>query len=1046
MSLAKLSRPRLHDPIPRDRLFRRLDASRSIPLIWLCGPPGSGKTSLISSWLDARSTPFAWYQLDAGDSEPATLFSFLRELHIGQGRGDHALPYFSSDHTGDIDAFSRRFFREFFRDMADHSVLVFDNCHEAEGSPFFSLIEQASSQLPAGMTLVVISRLQPPPQLSRLLANRTLDVIGWEHLRLTQDEAQAILFRSSVVDPAVIEDLYKQADGWAAGLILLAASRTRGTRHAEEHEHSAPEELFAYFAGEIFEHASADMRHLLMRTALLPEVSVQVAIELSNNPQAGVFLEQLFHRQYFVDRRLMPEAIYRYHDLFRQFLLARALLAYPQRDWSAVVLQAAGFLIATSQFESGVELYAKAQAWEQIEHLIVLRAEALMQQGRWQTLLGWIGHLPRSRVQDSPWLLYWRGIVEQVSDVVQGRTTFESAVQLFSARSDRAGQALAISAVVDSYFQEWNTIAALDPWLDALLDIVQDPDANLPRLCMARVQTSLFVGLLNRRPSDASLRDCVQAIKEHSEEEPDPSERLRMMVYLLFYYDLMGQFQIVKGYIARLESMIDAQNIVPRLRLWAVFRFAHHYMFAGDDQRAIEGIERALHMADEEGVEGLRCFLLIGHGMILFSDGQLAAGERAMQKARPLLRSSRHMETVFFHWAELWAEVLRGNLKRAGALWDNFAKMPLVGVHYNLPFNHAAIFLLVRLGETSVARERLTRWGKSLEGMGSSYLNYNLDLMDAFVHLNMGDQSAAVQFLRAAFSAASSGGFYNNACWIPEMMAELCALALQEGIENDYVARLISAKKLKPPPQVQHWVWPVKIFALGRFVVMRENSPIRFSKRPQHRPLELLQAIISAGKSGIHTQQLMTRLWPDSDGDAAHNALSAALHRLRKLLGRETAVLLDDSRVSLNPEVCWVDALVFDRIATEVLSAEDAEDRGMEAIRLYGGHFLGDGLDASWTVAFRDRLRAKLQRLVTVVGKKLEQRHDWSGAINLYRGALEADNLQEEIYRRLIICLREHGEIAEAKTVYRRCKELLSIVLGVSPSTETQAIFETLNQ
>ena len=45
-SLAKLSRPRLFDPVPRERLFQRLDDLRQLPLVWIGGPPGSGKTSL----------------------------------------------------------------------------------------------------------------------------------------------------------------------------------------------------------------------------------------------------------------------------------------------------------------------------------------------------------------------------------------------------------------------------------------------------------------------------------------------------------------------------------------------------------------------------------------------------------------------------------------------------------------------------------------------------------------------------------------------------------------------------------------------------------------------------------------------------------------------------------------------------------------------------------------------------------------------------------------------------------------------------------------
>ena len=58
--------------------------------------------------------------------------------------------------------------------------------------------------------------------------------------------------------------------------------------------------------------------------------------------------------------------------------------------------------------------------------------------------------------------------------------------------------------------------------------------------------------------------------------------------------------------------------------------------------------------------------------------------------------------------------------------------------------------------------------------------------------------------------------------------------------------------------------------------------------------------------------------------------------------------------------------------------------------------------------------------------------------------ALEVDNLAEAVYRRLMVCQRELGDPAGALTTYRRCRELLSIVLARTPSAETEAIRQTL--
>ena len=49
--LAKLTLPRLYRPVPRDRLFLHFDESRAHPVIWVTGPSGIGKTTLIASYI-----------------------------------------------------------------------------------------------------------------------------------------------------------------------------------------------------------------------------------------------------------------------------------------------------------------------------------------------------------------------------------------------------------------------------------------------------------------------------------------------------------------------------------------------------------------------------------------------------------------------------------------------------------------------------------------------------------------------------------------------------------------------------------------------------------------------------------------------------------------------------------------------------------------------------------------------------------------------------------------------------------------------------------
>src|SRR6185369_12826930 len=125
--------------------------------------------------------------------------------------------------------------------------------------------------------------------------------------------------------------------------------------------------------------------------------------------------------------------------------------------------------------------------------------------------------------------------------------------------------------------------------------------------------------------------------------------------------------------------------------------------------------------------------------------------------------------------------------------------------------------------------------------------------------------------------------------------------------------------------------------------------------------------------------------------------------------------------------------------------ASSAHDHAQRAFELYTGRFLEREPAASWMQATADRLQAKFVRLVLALGRTSEAT-SWDDAARIYARGLESDNLAEELYRRLMICHRARGRIADAMNVYRRCRENLSIILGIAPSAETVALYNSLRE
>ncbi|MBM4330940.1 MAG: hypothetical protein FJ117_06875 [Deltaproteobacteria bacterium] len=208
--IAKITRPIVTEVFPRVRLFKLLDASRQRPVIWIAGPPGSGKTALVSSYLDARKLPCLWYQVDPGDAHPATFFYYLGQAaQRASPRKRKPLPLLTPEYLEGISTFTLRYFEELYSRLnlpkphlnppipplqkggKGRFILVFDNYHEVPAdSSLHEVILNGLSRIPEGINVILISRSDPPPALIRLRENHFTRGGRWVGCRISADAGE----------------------------------------------------------------------------------------------------------------------------------------------------------------------------------------------------------------------------------------------------------------------------------------------------------------------------------------------------------------------------------------------------------------------------------------------------------------------------------------------------------------------------------------------------------------------------------------------------------------------------------------------------------------------------------------------------------------------------------------------------------------------------------------------------------------------------------------------------------------------------------------
>jgi len=194
----------------------------------------------------------------------------------------------------------------------------------------------------------------------------------------------------------------------------------------------------------------------------------------------------------------------------------------------------------------------------------------------------------------------------------------------------------------------------------------------------------------------------------------------------------------------------------------------------------------------------------------------------------------------------------------------------------------------------------------------------------------------------------------------------------------------------KPPFLLENWPLPLKIYTLGHFAILKDGQPVQFIRKVQQKPLSVLKALIAFGGKDVREDQIMDTLWPEADGDMAHQSFATNLHRLRQLLGYEKAIQRQEGKVTLDDRYCWVDVWAFtntlDRadVQWKKERIKDAIQLMEKAISIYKGPFLAQETEKTWKISLSELLRSKFLRSIEKLGQYWQEINQWEKALDCY--------------------------------------------------------------
>jgi DNA-binding SARP family transcriptional activator len=1081
---AKITRPTISGAVQRERLFSLLDAKAEKPVIWVSAPAGSGKTTLVSSWLDSRGLPCIWYYCDEGDADPATFFYYLGlAAKKAAPRKRKPLPLLTPEYLAGIATFTRSFF-EMLCDRLTSShpsspsrdgiegVIVLDNYQDVPAdSPFHEIMDKGFAVARDGIRIVVISRDEPPTAFARLKASDRMNLLRSSDIRFTLDESRDLAHgRNPKLDNECIRAMHEKTEGWAAGIILmLERGGFDGTRASSAADFDY-ERVFDYFAGELFTRTDKEVRDFLLKTAVLPVLSVPLVEKLTGVDTTKSILSTLNRHHFFTERLGDGGQEYQYHPLFRDFLLNRAKTAFSAEGRAAVRRDAASLLEQDGRTEDAARLYVEAGDREGLSRIVIHHARELLTQGRNRTVEEWLTAIPGG-LDDNPWLLYWTGMCSFPMDMPRARHYLEKSLESFKSMDDAAGIYLSWSGIVDTHafgLDEWKR---LDDCI-ALFEELRKEWPSFPSKEIDLIASSRMLICLTLRKTDHPhlVHRWLQRVTALLQENPSFDIQMDTLFCMSLYYLWKGEYDRNAVLLERAEAEIRHRRPSPFTVIRFKLMMGIHCWITAQYESALSTLSDGLEISAGSGVHVFNSLLWGFRAAAEMAPGNLALAEKSLEnQMQSLLDTTKTLDIFFYHINAAWYALLRGNPSLSAEHLETIsARTVRMGTPYYRALWHMGMAQTAFLQDLRKDAKTHVRAAHRIGlTMKSQVMEWYSLLIEAWFFFQEGKEKEGLQALRHGLSPGKRHGYVHLEFYQPSVMRFLYAKALEEGMERDYVKGLIRKTGLTPPNPLaaparlpldteymgeliylEEWPYPVKIYTLGRFEILRDDEPLHFSGKEQKKPLELLKALIAFGGVNVPEERLTDALWPNVDGDLAHKSFETTLGRLRRLLGGEAFVRYRARQLTINPLYCWVDSLALEQLF-ETLGESSGERAALlceKAMGLHKGPFLPSDAGLSWALPCRETLKNRLLRVILKAGRRFEQAGGWERAAEYYVRGIETDGLAEEFYRRLMVCHLNLGNNAAAVKTYNRCRGLLRAELGIEPSAETTAVFSAIIQ
>ncbi|MBI4764329.1 MAG: hypothetical protein HY787_06970 [Deltaproteobacteria bacterium] len=1093
----KVTPLRVPGVLHRPRLIEQISKNQDKRLLFILGQAAQGKSTLAATYAGKQEVPVAWLNLDQGDSDPVNLFYWIINAfeHTFPERDLSFLRSYPSSSRGPREP--TRLYREWvqvmFEQINDSVLLVLDGLDRlTREAPSLLFLQTLANESQPYLRLIMLSREEPPFGLQELKIKQQAQVLTNEDLAFNLEETRAFFreARKVSLNPSQVARIHSSTEGWVGGLLLFSEALNRlpeGEREkyiSEKMPDRFRLETFRFFEEVILSSQPPETQEFLIKSSVLDKMETQFIGDLLETKDMEEVLREAARKNLFVQSNYEEGKgwVYRYHQLFRDFLLLKLNTKLSSETRKAIYQKAGLLFQQKGRLEEAIRYFLQAGAYESAVLAIKKVGTDLIWSMRRSDLREWLQALPEEIVRENPWLQYYLAMTRRYSTPAENLPVLQQAFTLFEKGGDVRGCLASLAALIGDTLIRGQDLVPMSLLLTKGEDLLKTTSPDLYHRERTQLWSAISGGHTFRT---GNLRKAYQASQTAfliAKEAKDPVIGIQALLRGFQTLVVSGEIALADEKLWEIEKLKRKYPYPEQEIVYQIFR-SILFLHKGDLGQA----EAALKFVKKE-CERLGLGYLYNHNL----------KEHVLQKMN--LGQHREAEELGLHLLQM--AVAQGNSFVAGNVLVNLGRNCNIEGDYKraeeylrqaqkifsaegcfspwylncIKVVRGSLESLLEQDETTLKDlQEALEFFSSFSGNTAIEANFAL----ALAYWQKKDRSKTAQHLHSGLKMAKGKGATYFPYISPRIVAKTCALAIELGDreDSDSALKILSTRRLPqaeaelkrlskhPVPTIRSKASTIRlalyrsdlprlrIETLGGFRVLRSGSPLKEEEWHGSQTQNLLKAIVTQGAEGVRKEVLMECLWPEGQPAKGEKNFKMALHRLRNVFEPDmdkryacSYVQMKDNLVSLDKEICEVDvnqflALLKEGEKREKKQIEEALSFYQKAVELYRGDFLPDDVYAEWAGSRREELRQKYLGLLFKTARIHEDRGAPRKAVSFYQKAVELDPCLEKANRRLMALFAGMGKHEEAIHIYQSYQKALRQGLDAEPDALTKSIY-----